>query len=389
LKIESEEVVFLKLCRIFTVLLFWWSLAGQAQEGSLSAAKSADIERFNSDGDFSLILPHVVESHPFYGLAAYYNGLTLYRVNADGVEALAPEQSVSLDGENWFVAVGRFRSLVLRTPGTTLITGDQTFSVSKDASLSLDARLVRNDELQSIAPALGQLRYAHLWWPIAQLARGVEWSLVELRGLSGLGWGMTIVLFTLVLKLLMVPLGFLTVRMQRQVSQHQGQLAPTLAEIKSTYDGEDAHKRIMAAHKALGVTPFFVLKPMLVMFIQIPVWIAVFNALGEMPQLEGMGFLWIESLAYPDAIGTLPFVIPLFGDSVSLLPLLMTAVTVVSALLFQDRLAPDEELKKQKRNGYLIALLFFVLFYPFPAAMVLYWTLSNALQIVQQRVIKV
>ena len=128
---------------------------------------------------------------------------------------------------------------------------------------------------------------------------------------------------------------------------------------------------------------------MLVMFIQIPVWIAVFNALGEMPQLEGVHFLWIESLAHPDAIAALPFVIPFFGSSVNLLPLLMTAVTLASASLFQDRLAPQEELKKQKRNGYLMAFVFLVLFYPFPAAMVLYWTLSNALQIVQQRVIRV
>jgi len=213
--------------------------------------------------------------------------------------------------------------------------------------------------------------------------------LLHLKALSGFGWGMTIVLFTLLLKLLFVPLGWMTIRMQRRVSEYQGQLAPVLAKIKAKYDGEEAHKRIMAAHKELGITTFFSLKPMLAMFVQIPVWVAVFNALGEMPQLEHAGFFWIESLAYPDAIAALPWVVPLFGDSVSLLPLLMTAVTIVSALLFQDRLAPEGELKKQKRNLYFIALAFFVLFYPFPAAMVLYWTLSNALQIVQQRVIKI
>ena len=213
--------------------------------------------------------------------------------------------------------------------------------------------------------------------------------MVQLRSVSGLGWGMTLVLFTLILKALFVPLGLITVRMQSQVSLHQGQLAPVLAEIKSKYDGEEAHKRIMAAHKKLGITTFFVLKPMLAMLVQIPIWIAVFNTLGEMPQLQHAGFLWIESLAYPDAIATLPFVVPLFGDSVSLLPMLMTAVTIVSALLFQDRLAPEGELKRQKRNLYLIGLAFFVLFYPFPAAMVLYWTLSNALQILQQRMIKI
>ena len=205
---------------------------------------------------------------------------------------------------------------------------------------------------------------------------------------SDLGWGMTIVLFTVLLKLLMVPPGILSARMQSQVSQHQKQLAPVLAEIKANYDGEEAHTRIVAAHKERGISIFFALKPMLMMFVQVPVWIAVFNALGEMPQLADSSFLWINDLAYPDSIANLPLTLPLFGGSVSLLPWLMTAVTILSTVTLQDRHAPAQELKNQKRNLYLMALGFFVLFYPFPAAMVLYWTLSNALQIVQQRFIR-
>ena len=375
--------------RGLTVLLFCWAIAGQAQADAGSSAMQSDLEQFNRSGDFGVILPHVIESHPFYGLASYYNSVAFYKVSADGVEALEPEERIVLEEGEWFAAVGRFRAMVLDGPGTTLEAGEETFAIIGDGPLGVNANVVSKDQLAQHAPELDQLRYTHLWWPIAQLARGAEWSLVQLRSISGLGWGMTLVLFTLILKALLVPLGPITVRMQRQVSLHQGQLAPVLAEIKAKYDGEEAHKRIMAAHKDLGITTFFVLKPMLAMFVQIPIWIAVFNTLGEMPQLQHVGFLWIESLAYPDAIATLPFVVPMFGNSVSLLPLLMTAVTVVSALLFQDRLAPEGELKRQKRNLYLIGLAFFVLFYPFPAAMVLYWTLSNALQILQQRVIKI
>ena len=54
-------------------------------------------------------------------------------------------------------------------------------------------------------------------------------------------------------------------RFQRRVSQVQAQLAPQLAEIKANYDGEEAHNRLMAAHKSLGVLPFYTLKPMLVL----------------------------------------------------------------------------------------------------------------------------
>ena len=79
----------------------------------------------------------------------------------------------------------------------------------------------------------------------------------------------------------------------------------------------------------------------------------------------------------------------MLGSSISLLPVLMTAVTVLATILFQDRLATVQEVKRQKRNLYLLGLAFFILFYPFPAAMVLYWTAVNVLQIFQQKVIKI
>jgi YidC/Oxa1 family membrane protein insertase len=376
----------LTIFRVILVLLICWLAPVHAfASGELEAA----VERFNREGDFAVLAPHVIEVRQFYGLAAYYNGVRFFAVSAQGVDVLAPDQTVSLAEGQWFVAAGRFRSAVLDFPQTPLEIGEETFRVLAESPQGLDVRVARNDRLHTIAPELDQLRYAHLWWPIDQLARAVEWSLAKIHATSGLGWGWSIVLFTVILKILLVPLGILTVRMQRRVSIYQGKLAPVLAEIKEKYDGEEAHKRIMAAHKELGITTFYVLKPMLAMFIQIPIWVAVFNALGEMPQLEHAGFLWFESLAYPDAVAKLPLAVPLFGDSVSLLPLLMTAVTVMSAVLFRDHLAPESELKRQKRNLYLIALAFFVLFYPFPAGMVLYWTLSNALQIVQQSVIKV
>jgi YidC/Oxa1 family membrane protein insertase len=373
---------------LMLVVVCWFS-AGQVHAEGVAGTVAADLGQFNRKGDFSVLKPHVVDSHTFYGLASFYNTVAFYKVSADSLEVLEPEQRAVLAKGEWFAAVGRFSVMILGTPGIILDIGDQTFRVSSDAPLQLNAKVVRKDALTDVASELDQLRYCHLWWPIAQIARAVEWSLLRVRALTGFDWGMTIVLFTLLLKILLVPLGYITVRLQRQVSHYQSQLAPILIEIKQKYDGENAHKRIMAAHKELGISTFFVLKPMLAMFVQIPIWIAVFNALGEMPQLENVSFLWIESLAYPDTIAVLPIALPLLGDSVSLLPLLMTAVTIVSALLIQDRLAPKDELKRQKRNAYLMALVFFVLFYPFPAAMVFYWTFSNALQIVQQRVIKV
>jgi len=169
----------------------------------------------------------------------------------------------------------------------------------------------------------------------------------------------------------------------------QAVLAPEISHIKAHYRGEEAHNLILEAYKKYGVSPFYTLKPLLVSFLQVPILVAVFNALGEMPQFTGSSFLWITDLAYPDRVFLLPWQMPMFGDSFNVLPFVMSFVALFSTIIFQNQYAPTTEVKQQKRNLYLMVLVFFVLFYPFPAVMVLYWALANILQTVQQQIIKI
>ena len=62
----------------------------------------------------------------------------------------------------------------------------------------------------------------------------------------------------------------------------------------------------------------------------------------------------------------------------------MTAMSLLSTRFHSDRSLSPELLGKQRRNLYWIAAAFFVLFYTFPAGMVLYWTTNNVLTIAQQ-----
>ena len=64
-------------------------------------------------------------------------------------------------------------------------------------------------------------------------------------------WGVTIILFSMLLKVLLLPVGKLTVHFQRSVSQVHSKLEPLLAEIKANYKGEEAHQRMMEAGLAL------------------------------------------------------------------------------------------------------------------------------------------
>jgi YidC/Oxa1 family membrane protein insertase len=334
----------------------------------------------------------VRDAYTFYGLASYYNNVDYYLVENERVEKLQNGQIASLSAGQWLVGVGRLKALAIRGEGLSIMQGESEPDLDLSTLASntqLFVKSVTKPELPQLSPELGQLRYAHLWSMFSILAKAAEAALIFIQSHLVNSWGLTIIAFAVIIKLLLIPVTIMTVNAQRKVSRVQAQLAPQLADIKANYDGEEAHNRLMAAHKSLGVSPFYTLKPMLATLIQVPVLIAVFNALGEMPQFAGQSFLWISDLAYPDSIGTLPGAIWLLGPSVSLLPVLMTAVTVLATLLHQDRLATAQEVKRQKRNLYLLASAFFILFYPFPAAMVLYWTAVNVLQIFQQKLIKI
>jgi YidC/Oxa1 family membrane protein insertase len=334
----------------------------------------------------------VQENYAFFGMSVYFNNLDYYLIDTEQIRRIEEAEIITLQAQQWLAVVGRFRVMLIQADSLIFSVNNQSLKWQNPAVLAQDQSqlmLVAKNELSAISPELNQIRYAHLWWPLAGLSRAVEAALVFIQQYLVSNWGWTIVLFSVLVRLLLLPVGILTTRSQRKVSQVQALLAPRLLEIKANFDGETAHNKIMAAHKDLGVSPFYTLKPMLATMIQLPILIAVFNALGVMSQFEGQSFLWITDLAYPDTIGNLSSAIPMLGSSISLLPVVMTIVTLLSTISFQNSHAPELELQRQKRNLYLMAAAFFILFYPFPAAMVLYWTAANILTGLQQYAIKI
>ena len=329
--------------------------------------------------------------HNFFGLASYYNGVSFYLVGEDVFRPLEPGETFVLENGTWLAVAARFKVLLVQSPGLSLRLSERehTLEYLKTRVEPDRVQVVKKSDLYAVAPELDQLRYAHLWAPLSWLAKVVEYSLTAIHAHAVNHWGLAIVLLSILLKLILFPVHIAVARMQDEVSRVRSLLEPQLAEIKANHDGEEAHSRVMAAHGALGVTPFYSLKPLLGVLIQVPIWIAVFNALGEMPQLAGQSFLWIEDLAYPDVIAVLPFSVPLFGATLHLLPFVMTGVACLSVRSFRNDRWSKIEHARQRRNLYWMALAFLLLFYPFPAAMVLYWTLNNLLQVVMQPVVRI
>ncbi|MFT5212297.1 MAG: YidC/Oxa1 family membrane protein insertase, partial [Flavobacterium sp.] len=344
------------------------------------------------DGDYlqMLIWQKVAESHRFSGLAQYYNNIDYYLLDKGELIPLEEQATIVLEKGQWFVAIGRFKALVVQSDGLELHKSGSLFMIDNPVTLSeSNFKVASKNELNKLSEELDIIRYHHLWFGFAQIAKGVEKILQFMHDVIWQNWGGVLFLFAILVKLTLLPVSMLTEKYQKQVGLIKAKLEPKLAEIKASFDGEEAHNLLMAAHKDQGVSPFYTLKPLIGPLIQIPILIGIFNALGEMQQFSGIPFLWVQDLAYPDSVGTLPFHIPFLGEHIGLLPTLMTLVTVISTIMFTNSHDSVGELRKQKRNLYLMALVFFLLFYPFPAVMVLYWTYSNVLHLLQQKVRKI
>jgi YidC/Oxa1 family membrane protein insertase len=332
-----------------------------------------------------LIDSQIKEQYPFSGLAFYLNSVHYYLVDDDISNALIGK-SFDLKENQWLAVSGRFKVLLIKSAGAEIRINAENNQLSIKGDISSQSFIVNKPELANFSTELNQIRYKHLAKPFAWVARLCEALLVFIHSLTSLSWGWVILLFAVVIKLLLLPLSIMTTKSQQKVSLITSQLQPKLKEIKSKYDGEKAHNLIMKAHKDLGVTPFYTLKPMMSFLIQIPILIGIFNALGEMPQLAAQPFLWFADLALPDNFFPLSFSIPFMGSAVNLMPILMTFITLFSTIFHQDNHASKAENKKQKVKLYLMAFAFLILFYPFPAAMVMYWAMANLLGFIQQKV---
>ncbi len=327
------------------------------------------------------------ESYDFFGLAIYLNQIHFFSYTDQQLMPLASDDSVvELGRDSSLLVVGRFNVLILQADGQIINLKEGEIKFDTSASHPLQYRVVSKPEVGLVNEAYESLRYHQLYTPLAALSRGLEWVLRSLG--NHMNWGFAIIVMAVLIKILLIPINVLTVRSQRKVSQVQAKLMPELAEIKANFDGEEAHNKIMAAHKHHGVSPFFTLKPLMSTLIQLPVLIAVFNVLAEMPELRGATFLWIGDLAYPDVIVQFSSGISMFGDKISLLPVLMTIIALLASYAYKDQHLPEQAAKAQRKKLLLMAMAFFVLFYPFPASMVMYWAMANLLQFIQQNLMR-
>lgn len=196
-------------------------------------------------------------------------------------------------------------------------------------------------------------------------------------------WGISIILLTVFLKVVLYPLNAWSIRSMRRMQK----LSPYIQEIQQKYKKEPkrAQMEVMALYKANKVNPITGCFPLL---IQLPFLIAMFDLLKSSFLLRGVPFIpgWIDNLTAPDVIFSWDASIPFIGKELHLLPILLGLV-----MFAQQRLATlkrqgpiTDQQRQQDAMGTMMAILFTIMFYKFPSGLNIYWLSSMVLGIVQQ-----
>jgi len=193
----------------------------------------------------------------------------------------------------------------------------------------------------------------------------------------GLGYGIIILLLTLIIKVLLSPLNFKMFVSSAKIRL----LKPELDELNARFKPDEALKKqqaTMQLYRQAGVNPLAGCLPMLV---QMPFLLAMFSFFPSAIELRQQGFLWAEDLSTYDSILNLPFEIPFYGSHVSLFTLLMTATTILYTYLNSSQMQTGANMQQMKIMMYVMPLVFLGVLNSYSAGLNYYYFLSNVVSI--------
>lgn len=241
------------------------------------------------------------------------------------------------------------------------------------------------DAVNAGQTTFNEVLFPGLWQWMRWLCFGLLWVLEILFALIP-SWGMAIIALAVLVRLAMYPLARRALAGQHAFAEIQRKIQPEIREIKKRYKGGEQSERILKLYEAHNVSPLAGLKPLLIVLVQIPIFVALFHVLGQVYELRDAPFLWIDTLAEPDRLFGFGTELPFFGAWFNLLPVLLAVTTLLTLKLSP---APAADRKAERRQNLFLgvmALGFFLIFYPFPSGMVLYWTTANLLHVAQSRI---
>lgn len=185
-------------------------------------------------------------------------------------------------------------------------------------------------------------------------------------------YGMGILLFAVLLKVALLPVTFYGMRWQERFKKAMSKATEEIAAI--TVSDPAAHDdEILRIYRKNGINFVNQCKALLPLLIQLPLLIAFYRTVVHWDVMETVSFLWMQDMSRPDNLYPLGISLPWMGSSVNLLPCMLFAVNATEVVLFHE--------SKLQFKSFSLPLIFFFLFYPFPASCMIFWVMLNVLHL--------
>jgi YidC/Oxa1 family membrane protein insertase len=225
-------------------------------------------------------------------------------------------------------------------------------------------------------------RQVYMGWPVfAFINRFAVLPVFNFFNQFNWNYGLIILALTLILKLVLSPLTYKSYLSMAKMRV----LKPEMDEIKAKV-GEDnptlLQQEYLKLYKKAGVNPLGGCLPLV---IQMPIVIAFFRFFPSLFELRGQSFLWMHDLSTYDSLINFGTSIPILGDHISLMCLLMTISTLIYTY-FNNQISGATG--QMKYIGYITPIIFFGALNTYPAGLNYYYFLANMLTFLQQYLIK-
>ena len=178
--------------------------------------------------------------------------------------------------------------------------------------------------------------------------------------------GICIIILSIVMNFLALPLYSRADKIQHQSKEKEKEIAPMIDHIKSCFKGDERIMILQTFYRQNDYHPLSTLKSSVSLFLQIPFFIAAYRMLSSLALLSGKSLGPVSDLGAPDGL------IVIGAVSINLLPILMTAINLVSSCVYLKGHS-----LKEKIQMFAVAAIFLVLLYNSPAGLVFYWTCNN------------
>ncbi len=192
--------------------------------------------------------------------------------------------------------------------------------------------------------------------------------------------GLSIICMSLVVSTLVLPLYKKAEKLEQEQRAKEKELSHWAEHIKKHFKGDEKNMMLDTYYRENHYSPLYQLRGSLSILLQIPFFMAAYDLLGTLfaeDSRTSAGFLLISDLRYPDGL------ISFAGITINFLPILMTLISLLATCIYTKGLPI-----KTAARSLVLPLIFLVILYKSPSALLLYWTMNNVYSLIKTLIIK-